>query len=73
MELRVCYPETDPMGVVYHANFFIYFEMARVEHRKADEKLLAEGATTLACLNADFNPKPMPEQVLAMFRGKGTS
>ncbi len=127
IELRVRYPETDPMGVVHHANFFVYFEMARVEHlrshgvaykdlekqgvlfaivkaschlkspafyddnltvtlkversslvridhsyqvhRKGDSKLLAEGATTLVCLNAQFEPTPMPEQILAMFRG----
>ncbi|RYY61983.1 MAG: acyl-CoA thioesterase [Chitinophagaceae bacterium] len=29
--LRVRYAETDQMGVVYHANFFQYFEVARAE------------------------------------------
>lgn len=29
--LRVRYAETDKMGVVYHANYAIYFEMARTE------------------------------------------
>ena len=29
--LRVRYAETDQMGVVYHANHFIWFEMGRVE------------------------------------------
>jgi acyl-CoA thioester hydrolase len=29
--LRVRYAETDQMGVVYHANFFIWFEVGRVE------------------------------------------
>jgi acyl-CoA thioester hydrolase len=29
--LRVRYAETDQMGVVYHANYFIWFEMGRVE------------------------------------------
>ncbi len=129
VELRVRYPETDPMGVVHHSHFFEYFEIARVEHlrshgmayrdlerrgvffaivkaacqlkspayyddilaitlkldrsslvridhsyqvhRKADGKLLAEGQTTLACLGSDFQPRPMPEEILAMFRGKG--
>jgi len=127
IDLRVRYPETDPMGVVHHANFFVYFEMARVEHlrsfgvayrdlekqgiffavvkaschlkapayyddvltialrlersslvrvdhsyrvsRKADGKCLAEGATTLACVDSGFDPSPMPERILAMFRG----
>jgi acyl-CoA thioester hydrolase len=29
--IRVRYAETDQMGVVYHANHFIWFEMGRVE------------------------------------------
>jgi len=29
--LRVRYAETDQMGVVYHSNHFIWFEMGRVE------------------------------------------
>lgn len=30
-KVRVRYAETDPMGVVYHSNYFLYFEVARVE------------------------------------------
>ncbi len=30
-KLRVRYAETDQMGVVYHGNFFQYFEVARAE------------------------------------------
>jgi acyl-CoA thioester hydrolase len=30
-QLRVRYAETDQMGVVYHANYFTWFEVARVE------------------------------------------
>ena len=30
-KVRVRYVETDQMGVVYHSNFFPYFEVARVE------------------------------------------
>jgi len=29
--LRVRYAETDQMGVVYHANYFVWFEIGRVE------------------------------------------
>ena len=29
--IRVRYAETDQMGVVYHSNFFLYFESARAE------------------------------------------
>ncbi|MFY7811226.1 MAG: acyl-CoA thioesterase, partial [Flavobacterium sp.] len=31
IETRVRYAETDKMGVVYHANYLIYLEIARVE------------------------------------------
>jgi len=30
-KLRVRYAETDQMGVVYHSNYFIWFEVGRVE------------------------------------------
>jgi len=30
-KVRVRYAETDQMGVVYHANYFIWFEVGRVE------------------------------------------
>lgn len=30
-QLRVRYAETDQMGVVYHSNYFAYFEVARAE------------------------------------------
>jgi acyl-CoA thioester hydrolase len=31
VQIRVRYAETDQMGVVYHANFFIWMEIGRVE------------------------------------------
>lgn len=30
-KIRVRYAETDKMGVVYHANYLVYFEVARTE------------------------------------------
>ena len=30
--LRVIYGDTDQMGVVYHANYFRYFELSRIEY-----------------------------------------
>ena len=30
-KIRVRYAETDQMGVVYHSNYFLYFESARAE------------------------------------------
>jgi acyl-CoA thioester hydrolase len=34
-EIRVRYQETDNMGVVYYANYFIWFEVARAEHMRS--------------------------------------
>ncbi|MEW6230813.1 MAG: thioesterase family protein [Chloroflexota bacterium] len=34
-ELRVRYAETDAQGIVYYANYFIWFEVARVNYLKA--------------------------------------
>jgi len=31
IKIRVRYAETDQMGVVYHANHFVWFEVGRVE------------------------------------------
>ncbi len=31
-KVRVRYAETDQMGVVYHANYLVWFEVGRVEH-----------------------------------------
>ena len=31
LEIRVSYAETDQMGVVYYANYFIWFERGRTE------------------------------------------
>jgi acyl-CoA thioester hydrolase len=46
IELRVRYKETDQMGVVYYANYLVWFEIARteffrargVEYRKIEEQ-----------------------------------
>ena len=34
-KIRVRYAETDKMGVVYHANFIVWFEVGRVEMLRA--------------------------------------
>src|SRR5271155_5164701 len=31
IQIRVRYAETDRMGLLHHANYFVYFEMARTE------------------------------------------
>lgn len=32
MQIRVYYADTDAQGIVYHANYFKFFEVARMEH-----------------------------------------
>ncbi|MGH9416255.1 MAG: acyl-CoA thioesterase [Terriglobales bacterium] len=34
-QVRVRYAETDQMGVVYYANYFVWFEIGRVEYLRA--------------------------------------
>ncbi|MDC0934688.1 thioesterase family protein [Pirellulales bacterium] len=121
IELAVRYYETDGQGVVHHANYLQYFELARIEmvkalghdyadlerdgvllvvhsiscryHRPAvfgdvlrvqtvvvnltmarmdheyrvfrDEELLAEGKSTIACVDRQGNVRRMPEIFLA--------
>lgn len=36
IEFRVRYKETDAQGRVHHANYFVYFEMGRVEALRAE-------------------------------------
>lgn len=36
IEIRVRYPETDPMGYLHHSRFFQYFEMGRIELLRAN-------------------------------------
>jgi acyl-CoA thioester hydrolase len=119
INVRVRYAETDRMGLLHHANYFIYFEMARTEllrqrgisyreiedaghflvivdidckfkrpahyddllivrttvervthvkivHRYEvfkDGLLLAEGHSTLACVDRDGKPQALPEML----------
>ncbi|MFM7052765.1 MAG: acyl-CoA thioesterase [Planctomycetota bacterium] len=118
-ELRVRYPECDPMGVAHHAAYPVWLEMGRTEmlraagdtYRAFEEagiflavvrlelryrrparyddlitvvtelraagpvkiehtyrveragELLAEGATTLACLDRDGHARPLPREL----------
>ncbi len=115
--VRVRYAETDRMGLLHHANYFVYFELARTEMLRAhgvayrdvedsghflvivdigckfkrpayyddmltvrtivervthvkivhryevlrDGVLLAEGHSTLACVDKDGKPQALPE------------
>lgn len=35
IQVRVRYTDTDPMGFLHHANYFVYFEMGRTELLRA--------------------------------------
>ena len=48
IQIRVRYAETDQMGYLHHANFLIYFEMARTE-------LLRSNGLTYKDLEAEGN------------------
>jgi acyl-CoA thioester hydrolase len=117
--IRVRYAETDRMGFLHHANYFVYFEQGRTEllrkrglsyrdledagnllvvvnleckfkgparyddvltlittvervthvkivHRyevRRDGLLLAEGRSTLACVDRDGRPQALPERI----------
>ena len=119
IQIRVRYPECDPMGYLHHSIFLQYFEMGRVEllravgfryaelelegiffavtkvevkyraparydeeltlttrvarrtfvrfdhtyELKRGETLLAEGATTIACVGRDGQPRQIPESL----------
>jgi len=52
--LRVRYAETDQMGVVYHGNYFVWFEVGRVE-------LLRELGWSYKALEADGYSLPVIE------------
>jgi len=54
-EVRVRYQETDNMGVVYYANYFIWFEVARTEYLRSagiDYKQLEEKGMYLMVASA---------------------
>lgn len=117
LSIRVRYAETDRMGFLHHANYFVYFEMGRTELLRArglsyrdiedaghflviidigckfkkparyddlltlrttvervshvkivhkyelsrDGELLAEGHSTLACIDRDGRPQALPD------------
>ncbi len=119
IQIRVRYAETDRMGLLHHANYFVYFEMGRTEllrrrglsyreledaghllvivdlhckfkkpafyddllnlktvvervthvkvvHRyevRRDGVLLAEGQSTLACVDRDGRPQALPDSI----------
>ena len=57
IELRVRYPETDQMGVVYHANYLAWCDIGRTEYlrsRGTDYAALERSGTLLAVADASI-------------------
>lgn len=61
IEFRVRYQETDQMGVVYHANYFTWFEMGRTELLRSvygiSYRELEAESTIFAIVKVDCNYK----------------
>lgn len=56
--IRVRYGETDPMGVVYHANYLFYYETARTEMLRdlgMSYKEMEESGIFLPVVNVEIN------------------
>jgi len=54
-EVRVRYAETDAMGVVHHAAYFVWFELGRTEYTRAvglPYRQVEEGGTRLVVIEA---------------------
>lgn len=54
-EIRVRYAETDAMGVVHHAAYFVWFELGRTEYTRAvglPYRQVEEGGTRLVVVEA---------------------
>lgn len=70
-ELRVRLPETDAFGIVFHANFFIYFDVARVDYLRNLDALRfisPENARNNALVhaNADFRSPARFDDILVV-------
>lgn len=59
IQFRVRYAETDQMGVVYHGNYFTYFEMGRTELLReatgVSYRDVEESATKMVVVKAECN------------------
>jgi acyl-CoA thioester hydrolase len=54
--VRVRYAESDRMGLLHHANYFVYFEMARTEllrHRGISYREIEDGGHFLVVVDID--------------------
>lgn len=59
-QFRVRFSETDQMGVVWHGNYFSWFEMGRIEHLRArgvSYREIEERGTVFAVVHAECDFK----------------
>src|ERR1700760_1292839 len=70
--VRVRYAETDQMGVVYHANYLVWFEIGRVEFIRQTgldyAAMEREGETTHIVVGRDMKKRELPEKYAERFR-----
>ncbi len=56
IEIRVRYSETDAMGFLHHANYFVYFELGRTELLRAqggNYRAMEEGGLFMVVVNLE--------------------
>ena len=76
IQFRVRYAETDQMGVVYHGNYFTYFEMGRTELLReatgVSYRDVEESATKMVVVKAECNfMKPAKYDELLTLKTRG--
>ena len=63
-QIRVIYRDTDKMGVVYHANYIVFYEAARNEMFRAiglPYTLLEQQGITQNCPKAKVQARQLPD------------
>ena len=69
-ELRVRLPETDALGIVYHGNFYTYFDVARMDYVRnlglMEFLLSPSGANVLVHASADFRSPARFDDILVV-------
>jgi len=60
LEIRVRYSETDAMGFLHHANYFVYFELGRTELLRAqggNYRAMEESGLFMVVVNLEWSYK----------------
>ena len=71
IRLRVRYAETDQMGIVYHSNHFIWFEIGRVELLRRLRRLADENRYTVLVVTHELNlAAEFSDRIVLLHKGK---